>query len=142
MVRRMSSRAPSFFGRYRLVRRGGTAITSSPHERGELRQLGRRELREVPLAQPLGHRGDPPDGGHAVVGVVVVRGVGFLLAGAAADSASSSPASSGGSSPASAGVRVVLGGSSARSADSTIMFCCGAVTSGRRGPAARRRTSR
>ena len=29
IVRRMSSRAPSFFGRYRLVRRGGTAITSS-----------------------------------------------------------------------------------------------------------------
>ena len=34
------------------------------HQRASCAQLGRRQLREVPLAQPLGRRRDPPDGGH------------------------------------------------------------------------------
>jgi len=42
-----------------------------PHERGQLRQLRRRELGEVPLAQPLGHRCHAPHGGHALIGVMI-----------------------------------------------------------------------
>jgi hypothetical protein len=51
-----------------------------PHEGGELGQLRRRELREVPFAQPLGHRGDAPHGGDALVGVIAGIRIALSLA--------------------------------------------------------------
>ena len=111
------------------------------HERGELRQLGRGELREVALAQPLGPRGDAPDSGHAVVRLGVGVRFRFPLAPHPLRQRLVEAGQLGGSSSAPA-ASAEASSLSARSADSTIMFCCGAVTSGRRARRDPSRTSR
>ena len=134
MVRRMSSRAPDFFGRYRRVRRGGTAITSSrimaascASSAGESCAKSRSRSRSV-IEATRRTAGRPSSLSAPSSGSAARSGP------PSAASASSRPASPGGSSPAGAAWPSPVG-SSACSRDSTTMLRCGAVTAGR-GPAA------
>ena len=133
MVRRMSSRAPSLRGRYRRVRRGGTAITScrirvascassDGESCAKSRSLSRSVIDATRRTAGRPHRGRLPSPGRP-------RPRRPPPPPAPHPARAAPPAAR---RPRPPRVRPV-GWASARSADSTTMFACGAVTSGRRG---------